>query len=116
MTSSADLNSRAVDSYHAMLNTPAAGAASTPYISRDIAQWDMERKGMLPSQREENDQRINAYVEQNGVSRNEAMNTLNENRGLVQHDAPTPPRPVRQSGREKSVEAPAPQKGSSASR
>lgn len=93
VASSAALDSRAVDSYHTMLNTPAAGADTTPYISRDTAEWDMQRKGMLPSQREENEQRITTYMQQNGVSRNEAMNSLQDSRGLVQHDQPTPPRP-----------------------
>lgn len=93
VASSAALDSRAVDSYHTMLNTPAAGADTTPYISRETAEWDMQRKGMLPSQREENEQRITTYMQQNGVSRNEAMNSLQDSRGLVQHDQPTPPRP-----------------------
>lgn len=93
VASSASLDSRAVDSYHTMLNTPAAGADTTPYISRETAEWDMQRKGMLPSQREENEQRITTYMQQNGVSRNEAMNSLQDSRGLVQHDQPTPPRP-----------------------
>ena len=93
VASSAALDSRAVDSYHTMLNTPAAGADTTPYISRETAEWDMQRKGMLPSQREENEQRITTYMQQNGVSRNEAMNSLQDSRGLVQHDQPNPPRP-----------------------
>ena len=84
VASSAALDSRAVDSYHTMLNTPAAGADTTPYISRETAEWDMQRKGMLPSQREENEQRITTYMQQNGVSRNEAMNSLQDSRGFCQ--------------------------------
>lgn len=92
--SSAELDSRAVDSYHAALNVPAPGDTGAQHIPREVAQWDMERKGMLPSQREENERRIEAYMQANGVSRNEALSDLQDSRGLVQHDHPTPPRPA----------------------
>lgn len=83
----------AVLDYHKMLNAPSGGGEQA-YISREQAQWDLARRGMLPSQRDENERLISEYARQNGVNERTAESTLKDSRQLVQFQTPTPPRPA----------------------
>lgn len=81
---------QAVSDYHAMLNPP----NSNKYISREQAQWDLQKRGMLPSQRDHNEKLVSDYAAQNGVGEREAYQTLDKGRQLAQYQQGELPRPM----------------------
>lgn len=92
--SAADRDTQATQQYHAMLNNyNAQGGTERPYVSQAQAQWDLERKGNLPSQQDENNRRVRDYATKNGVSEHAARQSLSESRGLVHQDREPPPAP-----------------------
>lgn len=91
--SAAERDAQAVKDWHKLVNTP-RGAQEQAYISQEQAHWDLERRGLLPSQRDENEARIRRYAQANGVSERDAEQTLKDARQLVQFDKPTPPKPA----------------------